>query len=162
VADEKQAPLSSPLLLPGVTMLKGFKTFIARGNVLDLAVAVVIGAAFGKIIDSLVKDIIMPPVGMILGKVDFSNLFINLSDADYRTLAEAQAAAAPTINYGNFFNQIISFLIVAFAIYLIIKQFERFRGPGDPAQIKEKTCPHCIMTVPLSATRCPHCTSTLT
>ncbi len=128
---------------------------------MDLAVAVVIGAAFGKIVDSLVKDIIMPPIGLVLNKVDFSNLFINLSGADYRTLAEAQTAGAPTLNYGLFINQIISFLIVAFAIFLIIKQLNRFRRPEGSAQIKDKTCPFCIMLVPLAARRCPHCTSEL-
>ncbi|HEX6062780.1 MAG TPA: large conductance mechanosensitive channel protein MscL [Longimicrobiales bacterium] len=143
-------------------MIREFKEFISRGNVIDLATAVVIGAAFGKIVDSFVKDIIMPPIGLILGKVDFSNLFINLGAGDYNTLAEAQAAAAPTINYGNFLNQVISFVIVAFAIFLIIKQANRFRRASEPAAPTEKTCPHCIMMVPLAATKCAHCTSALT
>lgn len=143
-------------------MVREFKEFISRGNVIDLATAVVIGAAFGKIVDSLVKDIIMPPIGLILGKVDFANLFINLGPGDYNTLAEAQAAAAPTINYGTFLNQVISFLIVAFAIFLIIKQVNRFRRTSEPAAPTEKVCPHCIMTVPLAATKCAHCTSALT
>jgi large conductance mechanosensitive channel len=143
-------------------MIREFKEFISRGNVIDLATAVVIGAAFGKIVDSFVKDIIMPPIGLILGKVDFANLFINLGPGDYNTLAEAQAAAAPTINYGNFLNQVISFVIVAFAIFLIIKQANRFRRASEPAAPTEKTCPHCIMTVPLAATKCAHCTSPLT
>jgi large conductance mechanosensitive channel len=142
-------------------MLKDFKEFIARGNVVDLATAVVIGAAFGKIVDSLVKDIIMPPIGLVLGKVDFANLFINLGDTKYNTLAEAQAAAAPTINYGNFLNQVISFVIVAFAVFLLIRNLNRFRRTTEPAQAADKTCPHCIMTIPLSARRCPHCTSEL-
>ena len=143
-------------------MFKEFKEFVSRGNVIDLATAVVIGAAFGKIVDSLVKDIIMPPIGLILGRVDFANLFINLGSQDFASLAEAQAAGAPTINYGNFLNQVISFVIVAFAIFMIIKQFNRFRRTSEPAAPTEKTCPHCIMTVPLAATRCPHCTSSLT
>ena len=142
-------------------MLKDFKEFIARGNVVDLATAVVIGAAFGKIVDSLVKDIIMPPIGLILGKVDFSNLFINLGDTKYNTLAEAQAAAAPTINYGMFLNQVITFIIVAFAVFLLIRNLNRFRRTTEPAQAADKTCPHCIMTIPLAAKRCPHCTSEL-
>jgi large conductance mechanosensitive channel len=147
---------------PGGPMFKEFKEFIGRGNVIDLATAVVIGAAFGKIVDSLVKDVIMPPIGLVLGKVDFANLFINLGDGEYATLADAQAAAAPTINYGNFINQIISFLIVALAIFLIVKQVNRMRRQTEPAAPTEKVCPHCIMTVPLGATRCPHCTSSLT
>jgi large conductance mechanosensitive channel len=142
-------------------MLKEFRDFVARGNVVDLATAVVIGAAFGKIVDSLVKDVIMPPIGLILGKVDFANLFINLSSPKYATLAEAQKAGAPTINYGVFFNNVISFLIVAFVIFLIIKQVNRFRRTTEPAQAADKTCPHCIMNIPLAAKRCPHCTSEL-
>lgn len=142
-------------------MLKEFRDFIGRGNVIDLATAVVIGAAFGKIVDSLVKDVIMPPIGLILGKVDFSNLFINLGATKYATLAEAQAAGAPTINYGLFINQVIAFLIVAFVIFLIIKQMTRFRRTTEPAQAADKTCPHCIMNIPLAAKRCPHCTSEL-
>jgi large conductance mechanosensitive channel len=142
-------------------MFREFKEFISRGSVMELAVAVVIGAAFGRIIDSLVKDIVMPPIGLVLNKVDFSNLYISLTGTDYPSLADAQKAGAPTINYGNFINQIITFLIVAFAIFLVIKQVNRSRRVGDPAQIKEKTCPNCIMLIPLAATRCPHCTSTL-
>ena len=143
-------------------MLKEFKEFISRGNVIDLATAVVIGAAFGKIVDSFVKDIIMPPIGLLLNRVDFANLFINLGAGEYATLAEAQAAGAPTINYGNFLNQVISFIIVAFAIFLIIKQANRFRRAAEPAAPTEKTCPHCIMKVPVGATKCAHCTSPLT
>lgn len=142
-------------------MLKEFKEFISRGNVIDLATAVVIGAAFGKIVDSFVKDIIMPPIGLILGKVDFSNLFLNLSRADYRTLAEAQAAGAPTINYGLFLNQVIGFVIVAFAIFIMIKQLDRFRRVSEPAAPTTTACPHCIMAIPIGAKRCPHCTSAL-
>lgn len=140
-------------------MIKEFKEFISRGNVIDLATAVVIGAAFGKIVDSLVKDVIMPPIGLLLGKVDFSNLYLPLSTERYPSLAEAQAAGAPTINYGLFLNQVVSFLIVAFAIFLIIKQVNRFRRTTPPPAPTEKSCPYCLMTVPLAATRCGHCTS---
>jgi large conductance mechanosensitive channel len=129
--------------------------------VIDLATAVVIGAAFGKIVDSLVKDVIMPPIGLVLNRVDFSNLFINLGPGDYGSLADAQAAGAPTINYGNFINQVISFVIVAFAIFLIIKQANRFRRAAEPAAPTDKVCPRCVMKIPLGATRCPHCTSDL-
>jgi large conductance mechanosensitive channel len=142
-------------------MLKEFKEFISRGNVIDLATAVVIGAAFGKIVDSFVKDIIMPPIGMILGKVDFTNLFITLGRTDYQSLAEAQAAGAATINYGLFLNQVISFVIVAFAIFLMIKQLNRFRRASEPAAPTTVSCPHCIMAIPIGAKRCPHCTSAL-
>ena len=143
-------------------MLREFKEFIARGNVVDLAVAVVIGAAFGKVVDSLVKDIIMPPIGMLLGKVDFANLFIDLSGNGYRTLAEAQEAGAATINYGQFFNNIIGFLIVAFAIFIIVKNINRFRRTADEAAAPtDKPCPFCVMMIPTAAKRCPHCTSEL-
>ena len=142
-------------------MLQEFRSFIARGNVLDLAVGVMIGAAFGKIVDSLVKDIIMPPIGLILGRVDFSNLYINLGSTSYEKLADAQAAGAATINYGLFFNNVISFMIVAFAIFMLVKQVNRLRGPQPVQPNTEKQCPFCKMAVPISATRCPHCTSEL-
>jgi len=142
-------------------MLKEFREFIARGNVIDLAVAVVIGAAFGKIIDSLVKDVIMPPIGLLLGKVDFANLFIDLSGQGYASLKEAQEAGAATINYGLFFNNIISFVIVAFAVFLVIKQINRFRRAPAAPEPDAKACRYCAMMVPIAATRCPHCTSQL-
>lgn len=144
-------------------MLKEFKDFIMRGNVLDLAVAVVIGAAFGKIVTSFVEDILMPPIGLALGGVDFSNLFVNLSGKDYPSVAAAKAAGAPTLNYGIFFNNILNFLIIAFAIFLLIKQINRMqRPPAAPAAAPTtKDCPYCLSTVPLRATRCPHCTSEL-
>jgi large conductance mechanosensitive channel len=143
-------------------MLKSFKEFIMRGNVLDLAVAVIIGAAFGRIITSLVNDIIMPPIGVVLGKVDFSNLFIDLSGASHPTLAAAKAAGAATINYGVFLNTIIDFLIVAFAIFLVIQQANRMRRPGAPPPPSTKDCPFCFSNIPIQATRCPQCTSQLT
>ena len=142
-------------------MIREFRDFIARGNVLDLAVAVAIGAAFGKIVDSLVKDVLMPPVGLVLGRVDFSNLFISLNRGDYASLAEAQAAGAPTINYGLFLNALITFLIVAFAIFMLIKQVNRMRGPVDAPSENEKQCQYCLLAVPLLARRCAHCTSEL-
>ncbi len=141
-------------------MLKEFKEFIAKGNVLDLAVGVVIGAAFGKIVTSFVDDILMPPIGMLTGGIDFSNLFINLGAGHYATLAEAKAAAAPTLNYGLFINTVLSFLIVAFAIFLVVKQANKMRKPAA-APAPTKACPYCTSVIPEAATRCPHCTSDL-
>lgn len=144
-------------------MHREFRDFIARGNVIDLAVAVVIGAAFGKIVDSLVKDVIMPPIGLILGNVDFSNLFISLNGQHYETLAAAQEAGAPTVNYGAFINNVISFVIVAFAVFLLVKQVNRFRRTSNEAAAPTtKACPQCAMMIPIPAVRCPHCTSQLT
>ncbi|MEW5988049.1 MAG: large conductance mechanosensitive channel protein MscL [Chloroflexota bacterium] len=144
-------------------MLKEFRDFVMRGNVLDLAVAVVIGAAFGQIIASLVNDVIMPPIGLLLGGVDFSNLFINLSGTDYASLAEAQAAGAATINYGIFLNTIINFLIVAFVIFLIVRSAKGMQKPkpAAPAAPTTKDCPYCKTTIPIAASRCPNCTSQL-
>jgi len=140
-------------------MLKEFKEFVMRGNVLDLAVAVIIGAAFGRIITSLVSDILMPPIGIILGKVDFSNLFIDLSGANHPTIAAAKAAGAATINYGIFLNTIIDFLIVAFVIFLVVKQANRMKKPAPAAAPTTKDCTYCHTNIPLLATRCPNCTS---
>src|SRR5512143_3011962 len=142
-------------------MLKEFKEFAMRGNVLDMAVGIIIGAAFGKIISSFVADILMPPLGLALGKVDFSSLFISLS-GQYPSLAAAKAAGAPTINYGLFLNTVLDFLIVAFAIFLLIRQVNRFMPkPAPPAPPATKDCPYCLSAVPLKATRCLHCTSDL-
>lgn len=141
-------------------MLKEFKEFAMRGNVLDLAVGVIIGAAFGKIVASLVDDVIMPPIGRLLGHVDFSSLFINLSDKTYETLAAAKAAGAPTLNYGNFINTIINFLIVAFAIFLVVRTVNKWTTkPAPAAAPTTKDCPQCAMPIPLAAKRCGHCTS---
>jgi large conductance mechanosensitive channel len=140
------------------TMLKEFKAFAMRGNVLDMAVGIIIGAAFGKIITSLVTDILMPPLGLILGKVDFSNLFLNISGQSYPSLAAAKAAGAATINYGIFLNSIIDFLIVAFAIFLLVRQVNRWSMPA-PAAPTTKKCPYCATEIPIAATRCPNCTS---
>lgn len=139
-------------------MYQEFKEFIMRGNVVDLAVGVVIGIAFGKIVTSFVEDILMPPIGLLLGGVDFSNLFINLSGKDYPSIAAAKAAGAATLNYGIFLNNILNFLIIAFAIFLLIKQINRMQRP---AAATTKDCPHCLSAVPLKATKCAHCTAEL-
>jgi large conductance mechanosensitive channel len=140
-------------------MFKEFRNFIMRGNVLDLAVAVIIGAAFGKIVTSLVSDILMPPLGLALKHVDFSNLYIDLSGGNHATLAEAKAAGDVTLGYGMFLNNVIDFVIVAFVIFLIIQQANRLKKPAAAPTTKE--CPFCHTTIPLAATRCPNCTSTL-
>lgn len=140
-------------------MLKEFKTFINRGNVIDLAVGVVIGAAFGKIITSLVEDIIMPPIGLLIGKVDFTELYINLSEKDFKSLADAKAAGAATINYGLFLNNIINFLIIAFCIFIVIRQLNKFTKKKEETPPSTKECPACCSQIPIKATRCPACTS---
>lgn len=147
-------------------MLKDFQEFAIRGNAVDLAVGVIIGAAFGKIVTSLVNDVIMPPVGLLTGGVDFSNLYVNLSGGSYASLAEAQAAGAATLNYGVFVNVVIQFLIVAWVVFLLVRGINRARRrterPGAPEPTPTtKSCPYCITTVPLRATRCPACTSEL-
>ena len=144
-------------------MFKEFKTFAMRGNVLDLAVGVIIGAAFGKIVTSFVSDVLMPPIGLLLGKVDFSNLFIDLSGQHYATMAEAKAAGAATLNYGLFVNNIIDFLLVAFAVFLLVRQVNRFNKEPEaaPAAPTTKDCPFCLSAISLKATRCPNCTSQL-
>jgi len=143
-------------------MLKEFKDFAMRGNVVDLAVGVIIGAAFGKIVSSLVDDVIMPPVGRLLGQVDFSNLFVSLNGNHYDTLAAAKAAAAPTLNYGLFLNTIINFLIVAFCVFLIVRWFQRWNAkPAPAAAPTTKDCPQCAMQIPIAARKCGHCTTQL-
>ncbi|MBP1610884.1 MAG: mscL [Firmicutes bacterium] len=145
-------------------MLKEFKEFAMKGNVLDMAVGIIIGAAFGKIITSFVGDVLMPPLGLLLGKMDFSNLFVNLSGTEYPTLAAAKEAGAATLNYGTFINTIIDFIIVAFAIFLLIRQVNKLKRQPEvvPAAPTTKDCPYCFSAVALKATRCPHCTSSLT
>jgi large conductance mechanosensitive channel len=144
-------------------MLKEFKEFAMRGNVLDMAVGVIIGGAFGKIVSSMVSDILMPPLGLVLGKVDFSSLFIDLSGTHPASLAAAKQAGAPTINYGVFLQAMFDFLIIAFVIFMLIKQVNRFlkqpEAPPGPPTTKE--CPRCCSTIPVNATRCAHCTSEL-
>ena len=142
-------------------MLKEFREFVMRGNVIDLAIAVIIGAAFGKIITSFVEDVLLPPIGLALGNVDFSNLFINLSGKDYVSVAAAKAAGAATLNYGIFLNHIINFLIIAFTIFLLIKQINRMQKPAAVPAATTKDCPHCLSAIPIKATRCAHCTSNL-
>ena len=143
-------------------MLKEFKEFAMRGNVLDMAIGIILGAAFGKIITSLVNDVLMPPIGMLLGRVDFGSLFVNLSGIDYPTLAAAQEAGAATINYGLFLNTVLDFLIVAFAIFLLIRQINRLRRQEEKApEPTSKDCVFCYSSIPIKATRCPNCTSEL-
>lgn len=142
-------------------MLKEFREFAMRGNVIDMAVGIILGVAFGAIVTSLVNDVIMPPIGLLLGSVDFSDLFINLSGTPYASLEEAKAAGAPVIAYGMFINTVINFLIVAFAIFLVIKQINRLKGPAPKPAPTTKDCPRCMTAIPLKATRCPNCTSEL-
>ena len=143
-------------------MFKEFKEFAIRGNVLDLAVGIVIGAAFGQIVNSFVQDILMPPVGRLLGHVDFSNLFVTLSGVHYDTLAAAKAAGAATINYGLFINTVINFLVVAFAIFLLIRQVNRWAPKPAPAPVPAtRECPYCLSAIPAKATKCAHCTAEL-
>jgi large conductance mechanosensitive channel len=142
-------------------MLKEFKEFAMKGNVLDMAIGIIIGAAFGKIITSLVGDVIMPPIGLILGRVDFSSLFLSLSGTHYDSLAAAKAAGAATINYGLFLNNIVDFLIVAFVIFLVVRQVNGWKKPVPAAAPATKECPYCFSAIPMKATRCPNCTSEL-
>lgn len=142
-------------------MFQEFKKFIMRGNVMDLAVAVVIGAAFGKIVTSMVNDILMPVIGLALGGLDFSNLFISLNGQTYATLAEATEAGAATLNYGVFINTAIEFLIIAFAIFMIVKTINRMKEAPPPADPTTKECPQCMSTIPIKAKRCPACTQPL-
>jgi large conductance mechanosensitive channel len=146
-------------------MFKEFMTFIKRGSVLDLAIGIIIGGAFGKIVSSLVNDIIMPPIGLLIGNVDFTNLFISLNGQVYKSLAEAKAAGAPTMNIGVFLNNVIDFIIVAFVIFLIIRQINKMQKswekPAAPAAPTTKECPYCFSKIPIKATRCPNCTSSL-
>ena len=143
-------------------MVEEFKKFIMRGNVLDMAVGIIIGAAFGKIVTSFVNDVLMPPLGLLLGKVDFSNLFINLSSTPATTLAEAKEAGLPVIAYGSFLNSVVDFLIVAFAIFMLIRQVNRMMPKKEEEPAKEpRLCPYCKTEIPDEATKCPHCTSSL-
>jgi large conductance mechanosensitive channel len=141
-------------------MLKEFKEFAMRGNVMDLAVGVIIGAAFGKIVSSLVEDVLMPPLGQLLGKVDFSGLFFSLDGKSYDSLTAAKAAHAATLNYGIFLNTIVNFLIVALCVFLVVKQINRYTAAPAPVPTT-KDCPQCAMPIPLAAKRCGHCTSQL-
>jgi large conductance mechanosensitive channel len=142
-------------------MLKEFKEFALKGNVIDLAIAVIIGAAFGQIISSLVNDIVMPPLGYVMGGVNFNDLFISLNGTTYGSLAEAKAAGAATINYGVFINTVIDFIIVVFVIFLIVRQINRLKKTPAPVALTTKGCPYCFTQIPIPATRCPNCTSEL-
>lgn len=159
------AHLGSPRVLlgkGGSPMLKEFRDFALRGNMMDMAVGIIIGAAFGRVVSSLVTDVLMPPLGLLTGKADFSSKFIDLSGRAYATLAAAKAAGAPTINYGVFLNATIDFLIVAFAVFMLIRQVNRLKGEEKPPAVTTKDCPFCFSPTALKATRCPHCTSELT
>lgn len=142
-------------------MLKEFKEFAMKGNVLDMAIGVIIGAAFGKIVTSLVSDVLMPPIGLLMGKVDFSSLFLNLSSTPQPSLAAAKAAGTPTINYGVFLQTVFDFIIIAFVIFMLVKQINRLKKPAAPAAVTTKDCPLCLSTIPLKATKCAHCTSSV-
>lgn len=145
-------------------MLKEFKEFALRGNVMDMAIGIILGAAFGKIVSSFVADVLMPPLGLLLGKVDFANLFLNLSGDGYATLAAAREAGAPIIAYGTFLNTVVDFVFVAFAIFLVVKQMNRLKRKEEEAPAAApttKTCPLCLMEIPLEAKRCAHCTADL-
>jgi len=143
-------------------MLKEFKEFAMRGNVLDMAIGVILGGAFGKIVSSLVNDILMPPIGLVLGRVDFSNLFLDLSRGHHTSVSEAKAAGAATINYGMFLNTIVDFFFVSFAVFLLVKQVNRLkRSEPPPAPPATKICPYCRYTIPIEALRCAFCTSEL-
>ncbi len=144
-------------------MLQEFKAFAMRGNLLDMAVGIIVGAAFGKIVSSFVEDLLMPPIGLLLGKVDFSSLFINLSGEEFPSIVAAKAAGAATLNYGIFINALINFLIVAVAVFLLVRQVNALQQPAKvaPAAPTTKDCPHCLSVIPLKAIRCAHCTSNL-
>jgi large conductance mechanosensitive channel len=138
-----------------------FKAFAVRGNVVDMAVGIIIGAAFGKIIDSLVKDIVMPPIGRLLGGVDFKQLYFNLGDKTFETLEAAEKAGAPLIKYGAFINSLVDFTIIAFVIFVMVRMINKLKKEPLPADPTTKECPHCLSMIPIKATRCPHCTSDL-
>jgi large conductance mechanosensitive channel len=142
-------------------VLQEFKQFAMRGNVIDMAVGVIIGSAFGKIVSSFTNDVLMPPIGALLGKVDFTNLYLNMSGTPYASLADAKKAGAATINYGLFLNTVIDFLIVALVLFLMIQQINRLLAPAPAAKPTTKDCPYCLTQIPIKATRCAHCTSQL-
>jgi large conductance mechanosensitive channel len=156
--------LGSPKILfgkRGGTIAQEFRDFAVRGNMLDMAVGIIIGAAFGRVVSSLVTDVLMPPIGLLIGKADFSSRFINLSGTAYSTLAQAKAAGAVTMNYGIFLNAVFDFVIVAFAVFLMIRQVNRLKGGEKPPVVTTRDCPYCLTPIPLHAARCPHCTSQL-
>jgi large conductance mechanosensitive channel len=140
-------------------MLNEFRTFIIRGNMIDLAVGIVIGVAFTTVVNSFVNDVLMPPIGLLLGKVDFANLFVTLGGGSFPTVAAAKAAGVPTLNYGLFINNVINLLIVGFVVFLVVKQVNRMRGPAPVAPPTTRECPMCTSAIPRRARRCPLCTS---
>lgn len=142
-------------------MFKEFKEFAMKGNVLDLAIGIIIGAAFGRIVTSLVNDIIMPPIGLLLGRINFADMFVSLSGTSYPTLAAAKEASAATLNYGLFINEVINFLIVAFAVFLVVRQINKMKKPAPVVEPATKECPHCLSVIPLKASRCAFCTAEL-
>jgi large conductance mechanosensitive channel len=158
------AHLGSPKALLGKKggMLGEFRDFAMRGNMIDMAVGIIVGAAFGRVVSSFVSDVLMPPIGLFAGHSDFSNKFINLSGHAYATLAEAKAAGAATINYGVFLNTLSDFLIVAFAVFVLIRQVNRLKSEQEPSVAATRDCPFCFSAVAIKATRCPHCTSAIT
>jgi large conductance mechanosensitive channel len=151
--------------MEGKSMWKEFKKFITGGNIFDMAIGIIVGMAFNPIVNSLVKDVIMPPIGMLLGKVDFTNIFIPLNGKIYESLAQAQAEGAPTINLGVFINTVINFLIIAFVVFIMIRQINKFKSKEEPKPAipvpEVKECPYCFSKIPVKATRCPNCTSNL-
>ncbi len=150
----------APIFRPGgPKMLKEFKEFALRGNVLDMAIGIILGVAFGRIVTSFVEDILMPPLGLLLGKVDFSNLFLSLTGRHFDTIAAAKAAGAPTLNYGMFVNHVLNFVIVAFAIFLLVRQVNRLKRPAEAAAPTTRECPLCLSQIPLKASKCAHCTA---
>lgn len=142
-------------------MLKEFKEFAMKGNVLDMAIGVVVGGAFGKIVSSLVSDVLMPPIGLLMGNVNFSSLFLNLSGTPQPSLEAAKAAGTPTVNYGVFLQTVLDFLIIAFVIFLLVKQVNRMKKPAPVAAPTTKDCPHCLSAIPIKATKCAQCTSSV-
>jgi large conductance mechanosensitive channel len=142
-------------------MLREFKEFAMRGSVMDLAIGLILGVAFGRIVTSFVNDILMPPIGLLAGRVNFENLFITLAGGEFNTLAEAKAAGAPTINYGLFLNAVLDFILVAFAVFLLVRWINRMRRQPETVSSTTKGCPYCLSTIPLAASRCPQCTSAI-
>lgn len=144
-----------------MSFISEFKQFAVKGNMIDMAVGIIMGAAFGKIVGSLVQDVLMPPLGRFLGNVDFKQLYINLGDRTFDTLEAAEKAGAPVLKYGLFLNNVVDFLIIAFAVFMLVRAINRLKKAPPPADPTTKDCPHCLSSIPLKATRCPHCTSEL-
>jgi large conductance mechanosensitive channel len=144
-----------------MSFISEFKQFAIKGNMIDMAVGIIMGAAFGKIVGSLVQDVLMPPLGKLLGNVDFKQLYINLGDKTFDTLEAAEKAGAPVLKYGLFLNNVVDFLIIAFAVFMLVRAINRVKKAPPPADPTMKDCPYCLSNIPIKATRCPHCTSEL-